>query len=321
MKSTALALFALLAVASRQASADCLNQGFLFEGLTSCTYESLLAAYTIKFNEPTVTCAGTTAEQDLWLKLGPATSLSAAQAYVTTKICPLAYDSRAYIPFYKAANKGTDYEFEKRYFDGKSIWNEQVETLYGPNGVGTSSYNLQEDSRAVQTFQNGAASTEQVEFPTTLSNFANCASNVAYCCFVTDRQANDGNGNCQSPYDSQCVDKDPGDNTDLCYVDHSRGKASTKVNSTGENIFSQDDDNNSDNGEGPIHCHGIAWANDKYDSSSRYKGNNQFFVSMFDHMNQRGYVRPVPGAPMCACAEQVCKIELFEYRRSQMSRM
>jgi hypothetical protein len=26
---------------------------------------------------------------------------------------------------------------------------------------------------------------------------------------------------------------------------------------------------------------------------------------MFDHFNQRGYVRNVPGAPMCACAEQV----------------
>merc|ERR1712045_187647 len=35
------------------------------------------------------------------------------------------------------------------------------------------------------------------------------------------------------------------------------------------------------------------------------KGNNLFYVSMYDHMHQRGYVRNVPGAPMCACAENM----------------
>lgn len=308
MKITAstVALFVSLATASQQVSADCLSGGLIFDGLTSCSYESLLAAYTVEFNDPIYSCPGTTAEADLWLKLGGATSKAQAQDYVKNNICPAAYSSRAYIPFTKAANKGTDYEFEKRYFDGKSSWNEQVETLYGPNGIGVSSYNLELDSRTIQTFQNGLSSTEQVEFPTTLSNFASCQSNAAYCCFVTDRQANDGNGNCASPYDSNCVDKDPGDNTDLCFVDHSRGVMSTKVNSTGENIYSRDDDNNSNRAEGPIHCHGFGWANDANDYTSRYKGNNLHFVSMFDHFRQRGYVRNVPGAPMCACAEQVC---------------
>ena len=36
-----------------------------------------------------------------------------------------------------------------------------------------------------------------------------------------------------------------------------------------------------------------------------YKGNNLFYMSMYDHMYQRGYVRNVPGAPMCACAENM----------------
>jgi hypothetical protein len=305
MKTTASALVAFFAAASRQASADCLNGGLLFEGLTACSYEALLATYTKKFNEPTYSCPDTTAEADLWLKLGGATTLSQAQVFVKSNICPNAYSSRPYIPFTKVANKGTDYEFEKLYFDGKSDWNEQVETLFGPNGIGVSSYNLQDDAKTVQTFQNGLGRSEQVEFPTKLSNFATCAANAAYCCFVTDRQANDGNGNCATPYDLNCVSKDPGDNTDLCYVDHSRGKNSNKVNSTGEVTYSKDDDNNSNNAEGPIHCHGFAWANDQNDFTSRYKGNNLHFVSMFDHLNQRGYVRNVPGAPMCGCAEQM----------------
>merc|ERR1711862_335283 len=36
-----------------------------------------------------------------------------------------------------------------------------------------------------------------------------------------------------------------------------------------------------------------------------YKGNLLFYVSMYDHMTQRGYVRNIPGAPMCACAENM----------------
>ena len=57
------------------------------------------------------------------------------------------------------------------------------------------------------------------------------------------------------------------------------------------------EDNN--NGEGAIHCHGLAWSNDVNDATARYKANNLFFVSMYDHMYQRGYVKNIPGAPMC----------------------
>merc|ERR1712008_662215 len=38
---------------------------------------------------------------------------------------------------------------------------------------------------------------------------------------------------------------------------------------------------------------------------ARFKGNNLFYVSMYDHLTQRGYARNVPGAPMCACVEQM----------------
>jgi hypothetical protein len=251
-------------------------------------------------------CPNTSAEADLWSKLGGAATLAQAQAYVKTKICPQAYSDKGFVSFTQAAKKGTDYQFEKLYFDGKTNWNEQVETIYyDSNSNEQSGYNLQRDTSVVSTFFNTLAKTEQVEFPSTLSNFQSCASNVAYCCFVTDRQANDNNGNCATPYDLNCVDKDPGDNTDLCYVDHKRGNMSNKANSNGETVFSKDDDNNSDNAEGPIHCHGFAWSNDPNDYTSRYKGNTLHFVSQFDHLNQRGYVRNVPGAPMCACAEQM----------------
>jgi hypothetical protein len=50
---------------------------------------------------------------------------------------------------------------------------------------------------------------------------------------------------------------------------------------------------------------GFGWAEDANDPSAVYRGNNLFFVSLYDHMYQRGYVKNVPGAPMCACAEQM----------------
>ena len=57
------------------------------------------------------------------------------------------------------------------------------------------------------------------------------------------------------------------------------------------------------NGEGFMHCHGLAWSNSPNDMESRYKGNNLFYVSMYDHLYTRGYVRNVPGAPMCGCLD------------------
>merc|ERR1712037_333350 len=60
-----------------------------------------------------------------------------------------------------------------------------------------------------------------------------------------------------------------------------------------------------ENIEGPIHCHGLVWGDDPLQGDNVYKGNLLFYVSMYDHMTQRGYVRNIPGAPMCACAENM----------------
>ena len=91
-------------------------------------------------------------------------------------------------------------------------------------------------------------------------------------------------------------DKNPADNTNLCYVDLERGNQTTGVDSA-QGFIALPEDNN--NGEGAIHCHGLAWSNDENDHTARYKANNLFFVSMYDHMYQRGYVQNIPGAPMC----------------------
>ena len=54
-----------------------------------------------------------------------------------------------------------------------------------------------------------------------------------------------------------------------------------------------------------MHCHGFAWGDDDNDLSNIFKGNNLFYVSLYDHVFQRGYVSAVPGAPQCGCIEKM----------------
>ena len=86
------------------------------------------------------------------------------------------------------------------------------------------------------------------------------------------------------------------DNTDLCYNELTKAPYSNDIDANGFSVY---DD------EGPVHCHGFAWSTDEREASSRYKANNLFFVSMYDHMYKRGYVGNIPGSPMCGCVETV----------------
>lgn len=86
------------------------------------------------------------------------------------------------------------------------------------------------------------------------------------------------------------------DNTDLCYNELTKAPYSNDIDANGFSVY---DD------EGPVHCHGFAWSTDEREASSRYKANNLFFVSMYDHMYERGYVGNIPGSPMCGCVETV----------------
>ena len=131
-------------------------------------------------------------------------------------------------------------------------------------------------------------------------NLETCEINAAMCCCPQDRQANYGNVNCNTPYDEDFVDKNSANNADLCYVDNQRRTYSTGIEAS---FSTYRHDHNE--GDGPIHYHGFAWANDKYDFTTRYKTNNLFYVSMYDHMYHRGYVRNIPGAPTFVCVEQV----------------
>ena len=189
------------------------------------------------------------------------------------------------------------------FYNGLSDWQDEVETVFETSDGAVTS-RLQTDASKVKEFYDGRGKYSKVSWPDELTNFelSTCSSNAAMCCWTKDRQANDNNGNCATPYDENCVDKDPADNTNLCFADLEKGKLSSGYD-TDRGFVSFPEDNA--DGEGAIHCHGLAWSNDEYDPISRYKGNNLFYVSMYDHMHQRGYVKNVPGMPMCGCMDQM----------------
>lgn len=217
-----------------------------------------------------------------------------------TELCKAAYaNTDLKITFEDVTLNG--FQFNNEYYSGGTKWNYEVQTNSGEN-------ELRVDAGRVLSIYNNEAQNGLIELPMDLPSFNpsdvdKCELNAAFCCWVQDRQARDNNGNCGTPYDTNCIDRDPGDNANLCYVEHEKGAVSTHIKN-GFSIYG-DVKRNRENIEGPVHCHGFAWAEDETDNISAFKGNNLFYVSMYDHMHQRGYVRNVPGAPMCACAENM----------------
>jgi hypothetical protein len=293
-----LSLATILHMGSAQEQTACVVGGFSLEFDGKCDEINFRASYENLYTE---TICDHSLEEDIRLILGLSTSAGNDEVKAAVReICKIAWDEAEKVPFRYTHMKGD--QFAQLYYNGGTYWNEEVETnLESETGDATNI--LRHDAAIVRQFYDSQAQNAHVEWPGDLPNFdlSTCEINAAMCCWPQDRQANDGNGNCNKPYDTQCYDKDPADNTDLCYVDLSRSSQGNKLNSSGHMNFPHDNNN----GEGAIHCHGFAWANDDYDSISRFKANNLFYVSMYDHMSQRGYVRNIPGAPMCACVEQM----------------
>ena len=288
----------LVGSASTAAAEKCLSGSFLLEYEGDCNRETLVEVFNdqVFSVSKSAACDGVTAEQELEAQLAAANPTTTIEAF-----CAKIYKDQPEVPFTEILKKTKNMTYEQAFFLGHSKLQEEVETIYESDD-GSATSVLKQDGELVRAHYQGSAQTKKTEWPK-LPNFESsvtdsngqptCTTNAAMCCWTKDRQAADNNGNCnRNTYSENCVDKNPGDNTNLCYVDLERGAAATGSSDEGLVAFPGD--------EGATHCHGLAWANDVDDASARYKGNNLFFVAMYDHMYQRGYVENVPGAPMCA---------------------
>jgi len=269
------------------AQTPCLNQWCV--GSAACNYNSLIAALTAQLSASGCTHSALT---ELKLIFGVSTSQEVKEAIAN--VCAQSYEN-----FEEITDSGKI--FDKEFFDGGTYWNEEREWVT-PALIVQDQLAVDPGTQIVQ-FYNGIAQSKGVKWPDKMDNFKDgCKLGAAMCCWVQDRQAGDNNGNCATPYDTNCHDADPADNVDVCYVDMQRAPTSSRT-PQGFALFDQ-------NTEGDSHCHGFAWSGlDPTHQSAKFKANNLFYVSMYDHLYKRGYVRNVPGAPMCACVEQMAVVD------------
>lgn len=101
---------------------------------------------------------------------------------------------------------GEDASFIQDYYNGRTYWNEHRETLLSPASDGaTPAYVLKEEAVRVKNYYDDAE-TKRFEWPDeSASSFDNCQMSAAMCCYAADRQANDNNGDCDDPYDENCL--------------------------------------------------------------------------------------------------------------------
>jgi len=290
MKYTAAALTCLLAqTVSAQTSCFATNNFKINIVDGECSYDDLIEGLEIRIENKN--CEND-AQEELRLLLGASSNGEAKdiiEEYCAEQFA-LQVENSKHLTDYLM--KKTD--FIEEYFHGGTTWNEEIQYT---DESGIDRNVLANDASRVNSLYNGRGQNGMILMPE-YDGLGNCNNNAIYCCWPQDRQANDNNGNCDTPYETDCVDKDPGDNTDLCAVDIDSNSEYAAHVAGGFSIFP-------DNKEGPIHCHGFAWSKSDDAAMTRYKANNLFYVSMYDHMYTRGYVRAVPGAPMCGCAEDM----------------
>jgi len=179
-----------------------------------CTYDVVLHAFTTQVYDRYYFDSGSTAEDKFYDELGVNSPEAAAVA--VNNLCVSAQEAIEQVPFEDITyNQGP--QFIELYYAGRASWNEETETHLFPGNETTAYQVLKDDAYKVNEYK--AISEKSIFEMPNLAQFdpAMCASHAAQCCWPRDRQAGDNNGNCESPYDSDCVDKDVADNTDLCY--------------------------------------------------------------------------------------------------------
>ena len=129
-------------------------------------------------------------------------------------LCQNASDVNGEITFDEIVQQEKDNKFVESFYRGNTYWNEEVETNYDlddPNGPATNV--LKKDIAQVPLYYE-LAEQKKVKYPGEIENFDldTCDLNAVMCCWPLDRQR-DNDGNCDRPYDTNCVDKDPADNT------------------------------------------------------------------------------------------------------------
>jgi len=214
-------------------------------------------------------------------------------------ICPNITKEAARVGCQEASVKfediaGNYYQYDKEYMDGGTVLNDvKVSLPVDAGSISAASDNVASNSviawpeYEARAFYESELTADKEGYAIVegdgahMTNFDldySCDLRTVMCCFVES--------------DNAVFD----DNTDICHQDLSFAKRSNHI-SNGFATF--------DSGY-PTHCVGFSWADGE--ESDALKGNALYHISLKNRVDH-GYAKNVPGAPMCACIEQMPTVE------------
>jgi hypothetical protein len=176
-------------------------------------------------------------------------------------------------------------QFLKNFLDGGTTWNENKETEDG-------SYSLEVDAAVIPTAYNDAKTTvfsapdggANDLYPRYFSNFyrdeKECVLGVIQCCYTGTR--------------SSTVSFD--DNAEMCAMDLADASKSNHIKNQAFTYFDTQPENEA-------YCSGFAYEKDSFEDAVKY--NTLFHMAMKSNLYDKGYVKNIPGAPLCGCLEQM----------------
>jgi hypothetical protein len=132
------------------------------------------------------------------------------------------------------------------------------------------------------------------DYPPYIANFnltSKCSLNTMMCCYTENRLGDDFE-----------------DNADVCYHDLEKSYFSNNVRH-GYGVFDP---------EYPAYCTAFHWDEDESSASYQYRGNALFDIS-FGTFLRKGYVKNIPGAPMCSCIESMPVVSNAACRKLDVS--
>lgn len=173
-------------------------------------------------------------------------------------------------------------QFLKNFLDGGTTWNENT----GEEGTWAqdkdnvlSVYESTVKQTALATPNQGANDA----YPGYFSNFYNgdleCRTGVITCCYTSTRDDNVFDPNAQ-----------------VCAHDMTLSAKSNHIHHKSYTIFEN-------TGANTAYCSSFAWEENTYTDAVKY--NTLFHMAMTSNLSYKGYVKNVPGAPMCGCLEQM----------------
>jgi len=180
-------------------------------------------------------------------------------------------------------------QFLKNFLDGGTTWNDNFET-------GDGSYSLTNDAAVISSVYNTSGKTTVFGTPDGgtsdyydryFSNFyageQECQLGVIECCYTSSRESATGNTSFE-------------ENAAMCALDL---QGATKSNHIKARSFTYFDTQPSDE----TYCSGFAYEEDSFGDSVKY--NSLFHMAMMTNLYEKGYVKNIPGAPLCGCVEQM----------------